>query len=253
MATAARRGLRNPLNPSGCIRAVLFDLDGTLYRQSRMRRLMAIELAGLVAGHPFTAAKRLKALSEYRRAQETLRHGSAGDANAGTQQIAMAAERSGLPVTVVEALVTEWMHERPLKHMTRCLAEGSVALLDALAGQGVPAAVFSDYPTGAKIEALGLGGRFAFELCAADADIGAFKPNPRGFLVACRRWGLPPGDVLMVGDRADVDGAGAAAAGMPCVIIRSTPATDLEAGLMVLPSLERLRRVFFDERSGTDQ
>ncbi len=60
---------------------------------------------------------------------------------------------------------------------------------------------------------------------------------------------MAPGDVLFVGDRPDVDAAGASAAGMPCVIIgggfRSRRRT---AGYRVFRSLERLLDVL-DDRS----
>ena len=42
--------MKSPLDARQRIRAVLFDLDGTLYRQGRMRTLMAMELLTL-AGH----------------------------------------------------------------------------------------------------------------------------------------------------------------------------------------------------------
>jgi putative hydrolase of the HAD superfamily len=49
--------------------------------------------------------------------------------------------------------------------------------------------------------------------------VNAFKPHPRGFLAACEGWGWSPHEVVYVGDRCEVDAMGAAAAGMPCVII----------------------------------
>ena len=55
------------------LRAVLFDLDGTLYRQTRLRLLMALELATLPLDGPLKAAGRLRALKGYRDAQERLR------------------------------------------------------------------------------------------------------------------------------------------------------------------------------------
>jgi FMN phosphatase YigB (HAD superfamily) len=81
-------------------------------------------------------------------------------------------------------------------------------------------------------------------LCTTDPAIAALKPNPRGFLRACEVWRIDPADVLMVGDRADVDAAGAAAAGMPCVIIgRGEGAGSAQFGQLMLPSIERLRGV----------
>jgi FMN phosphatase YigB (HAD superfamily) len=56
-------------------------------------------------------------------------------------------------------------------------------------------------------------------VCATVPAINAFKPHPRGFEEACARLGLEPSEVLYVGDRAEVDGVGARAAGMRCAIV----------------------------------
>ena len=77
----------------------------------------------------------------------------------------------------------------------------------------------------------------------SDPEIDAFKPSPRGFLRACELWDLEPADVLFVGDRPEVDAAGAAAAGMPCVIIGSAEAGLHGMNYSVVHSFERLSRV----------
>jgi FMN phosphatase YigB (HAD superfamily) len=56
-------------------------------------------------------------------------------------------------------------------------------------------------------------------LSATDPEINAFKPQPKGFLHACALWGLPPAEVLYVGDRPEVDAIGAVNAGMPCALL----------------------------------
>lgn len=214
------------------IRAVLFDLDGTLYRQRPLRALMAMELMTLPFTAPLLASRRLKALRAYRGAQESLRrHASPASAK---DQILIAATASGLPVEDVDALVTEWMLQRPLKYLQYCRAPGLPPFLDRLEAQGVLAGVLSDYPAEAKLDALRLANRFSPVLCSTDPEVGAFKPSPRGYLRACEIWNLSPAEVLFVGDRPDVDAAGAAAAGMPCVIM----------GSAAFPSFERLGRVF---------
>jgi FMN phosphatase YigB (HAD superfamily) len=221
---------------------VLFDLDGTLYRQPALRGLMALELATMPLYGPRRAARRWRALAAYRRAQEQLR---AGDARPESSQGAMAAAKSGLPVAEVEALAKEWMQVRPLKYLRACRAVGLDALVGWLADRGIPMGVLSDYPAADKIVALGLTGRFSPVLSATDPEIRAFKPHPRGFLRAAAIWHLATSDVLVVGDRLDADAAGAAAAGMPCVIIgrarlgRSSSPTVHR----VLPSLEALHHV----------
>jgi phosphoglycolate phosphatase/putative hydrolase of the HAD superfamily len=219
LAQVAGPSLPSPIDAARRVRAVLFDLDGTLYRQPVLRGLMALELATMPLYGPRRAARRWRALAAYRRAQEQLR---SGDVRPESSQGAMAAAKSGLPVAEVEALAQEWMQVRPLKYLRACRAVG----LDALV-------------------ALGLTGRFSPVLSATDPEIRAFKPHPRGFLRAAAIWHLATSDVLVVGDRLDADAAGAAAAGMPCVIIgrarlgRSSSPTVHR----VLPSLEALHHV----------
>jgi HAD superfamily hydrolase (TIGR01549 family) len=227
------------------VRAVLFDVDGTLYSQTRLRALMALELATMPLVSPFRAGRRLAALRAYRRAQEVLRKTTHTDPAAA--QLDSAAAASGLPVAEVQALVAEWMHERPLKYLQFCRCAGVEDLLNAIARAGMEAGVLSDYPAEAKLESMGLGGWFSPVLCASDAGIRAFKPDPRGFLRACEIWSLSPEEVLFVGDRPDVDGAGAEAAGMRCAIISRRPAGP-GASYVVFESLEELKRAFVDRR-----
>jgi HAD superfamily hydrolase (TIGR01549 family) len=234
--------VRHPLTPARRLRAVLFDVDGTLYRQRPLRLMMAAELGALALGHPFRAPGIWRALSEYRRAQEALR----GDDTANAaRQLQIAAARAGMTIEQMARLVDEWMIERPLKHLARFRAHGLLELLDFLTAKRVAIGVLSDYPAARKLDALGVGHYFSLVLCGGDPEIGAFKPSPRGFLTACARWQLDPADVLYVGDRADADAAGAAAANMPAAIVTGgqlSPST----GALPVSSLERLRHVLDD-------
>ena len=107
-ASAREGGVPNPLDPARRIRAVLFDLDGTLYHQTPLRSLMAMELLTLPLSGLVDAPKRLRALRTYRRTQEQLRSTDA-NGSAAAAQLAAAARGSGLPVDEVERLVEEWM------------------------------------------------------------------------------------------------------------------------------------------------
>ena len=237
----------NPANREARIRAVLFDLDGTMYRQKPMRALMAMELITLAITNPLRAPVSWRVLSEFRKAQETLR-GQETPGGAAIAQLELTARRTGLSRDEVDTIVAEWMLERPLKHLPRCRAEGLLPLIDFLARRGIKMGVFSDYPPELKLQALGVGGRFSVVLCSSDPAVGMFKPHPRGFLVASARWKVDPSEVLVVGDRPDADAAGAAAAGMPCVIVGNTDA-DSSGDFVSLHSLERLRDVLDDDHS----
>lgn len=221
---------------------MLFDLDGTLYRQSPVRALMAMEMLTLPLTRPLAAPAIISALRSYRRAQEALR-GHEGEGSIATAQIARAAEDSGLSTEEVDAIVTEWMIERPLKYLGRCLLPGVGTMLDVLGRAGVRVGLLSDYPAARKLEALGLAGRFEPVLCSSDPAINRFKPNPRGFLIAAHGWGLPPSEVLMVGDRYEVDYQGARAAGMDCVLIGKPHGVPSVHATAVFSSFERLARV----------
>jgi HAD superfamily hydrolase (TIGR01509 family) len=246
---SGRPSIASPLDSTRRIRAVLFDLDGTLYDQRRMRTLMAMELAAMLLRRPFRAPRNLRTLSAFRKAQESLRHDRSGPGP--TAQLEVAAARLRMPLAEVEAVTTEWMMERPLKHMARCRAAGTIELLASLQARGIELGVLSDYPAAAKLQALGIASSFSVVLCAVDPEVGAFKPDPRGFLAAADRWQLAPAEVLMVGDRADADAAGAAAAGMPCVIVGRSQGSPAESsGVRLIPSLERLRHVLDDDHRG---
>jgi HAD superfamily hydrolase (TIGR01549 family) len=236
-------GIPSPFTATERIRAVLFDLDGTLYVQFRMRAAMTVELLRHSVGHPIAARRLMRALSAYRNTQEAIRAQRPGRVGPD-DQIAIAAERAGVSPHEMASLVEEWMLSRPLKYLAFCRARGLEAFLDFLATSHVKMGVLSDYPAAGKLKALGLERYFSLVLCATDPDVGAFKPDPRGFLAACRRWNLSAREVLMVGDRSDVDAAGAAAAGMPCVLIgkSASPPTN-STDVLVLDSFERLHRV----------
>jgi HAD superfamily hydrolase (TIGR01509 family) len=228
------------------IRAVLFDVDGTLYRQNLLRLLMGLELLTMPLGRPAKAVRRWRALQAFRRSQEHLRTSNGHGAALARQQAQAASVASGLPLAEVEALVDEWMQQRPLKYLRWCKAAGLEALLTRLEARRVRVGVLSDYPALAKLRALGLDGRFDPILCATDMDIGALKPSPRGYLKACEMWNVKPEDVLYVGDRVDVDAAGAAAAGMQCAIVSTRPVTVPGVDCAIFPSFERLSGVFDD-------
>lgn len=236
--------LRRPLGDlgngfPGAIKAVLFDMDGTLYRQRPLRLLMALELATLPLAGPGKALARLTALRAFRKAQEELRLWR-GD-GPPPSQTDIASRASGLSVAEVDALVADWMIRRPLKYLQTCRAPGLTEFLGRLDQAGIRAGLLSDYPAEAKLKALGLEGRFWPVLCSSDPEIAEFKPGTRGYRRACELWQVEPGDVLSIGDRVDVDAPGSMAAGMQCAIIgRASGRGKVGDGCIVVPSFNRL-------------
>lgn len=211
-------------------RAIVFDVDGTLYRQGGVRRGMLLRLVRAHAGRPAEGVRTLRALRAYRRAQEHLRPAGGvaraepddGGRPAGLGpdgQLRLACEWTGLTPDVVGACVERWMEREPLDLVARGTRAGLADFLEACAARGVRLGVLSDYPPGPKLAAMGIERFFSVAVCAQDPDVRAFKPDPRGIEVALARLGVTRRDALYVGDRPEVDAAAARRAGVQCVII----------------------------------
>ena len=212
-------------------RAVVFDVDGTLYHQAPLRREMARQLVVAHAMHPLRGRRVLRALSAYRHAQENLRHASG--ANLAMQQIELASSNSGIPTTEMQRLVERWMETTPLGVLSRFARAGLRPSLVQLRANGARLAVLSDYPSEQKLRALGVDDLFDVVLCAQDPTVGVFKPHPRGIEVAVERLGVSCADAVYVGDRPEVDAAAARAARVACVIVGSRPANSHDDFLTV--------------------
>jgi HAD superfamily hydrolase (TIGR01509 family) len=209
-----------PVDP-GRIDAIVFDVDGTLYRQRRVRIAMLLRLLRECVLRPRAGTRAARVVYAYRRAQEQLRHGAAPDPGAAgsAAQLRLTAQWTGLSAPVVTAAVARWMEQEPLPLIARAALPGLERFLDRAAARGLRLAVLSDYPAQAKLEALGIARHFEVVVCAQDADVGAFKPDPRGLLLTLHRLGVPPDRALYVGDRPEVDGVTATSAGVAAVIV----------------------------------
>lgn len=194
---------------SSRIRAVLYDIDGTLYELSQMRKRMAFELGRAALTSPVRTVKHWRIIQAYRRAQESLR-----DAGPGVSQLDLAARSLGVEAEALRPVIEEWMEQRPLEILHHCVRRPVIDAIGLLAGHGVRQAAYSDYPSQAKIELFGVAGHFEFGLASSDEAIAAYKPSPRGFLRAAEMLEVQPDEVVYVGDRIEVDGTGANAAGM---------------------------------------
>lgn len=196
---------------------VVFDVDGTLYDQRRLR----VAMLGLLladALHTRSLAT-LRTLRTFRRVRESL-----GDAPVNAfmeEQYARTALQHGMKAEDVERLATEWLERKPLPMLGACRYPRVDELFTKLLQWGKQIAVFSDYPASAKLDALGL--QASQIVCATDPHIGRLKPDPAGLVAIMRACGASPHRTLMVGDRADRDGEAARRAGTHALIRSARP------------------------------
>ncbi len=209
------------------IRALILDVDGTMYVQRPVRLAMAWRLACGTVGAPRQGARWWRVLRAYRDAQEELRDDPTCT-SAGAAQLERAVERSGVPVAEAHACVERWMHAEPCGVLARHRRPGLVECLRAARAAGLAIGVFSDYPAERKLVALGVRELVDVVRSAHDVQIARFKPSPAGLLHVAAELGVAPHDCHYVGDRPEVDAVAADAAGMPAWIVgRQTSGSDV--------------------------
>jgi HAD superfamily hydrolase (TIGR01549 family) len=223
----ARRAAADADTPLGAIpwpriRVVVFDVDGTLYDQRPLRRRMWLALIAHCLARPGDLAV-LRTLRLFRRLREEL--AEEASEGIGRLQYERPASLLGLSPEAVQLAVETWMHQRPLPLLRRCRYPGVERVFEALAASGRTIAIFSDYPAGAKLKALGL--RADFEVCATDADVQRLKPHPLGLQRVLERTGAGPEECLYIGDRDERDGACARRLGVAYLHKAATPGTGL--------------------------
>ncbi|MGW4566063.1 HAD family hydrolase [Streptomyces sp. NPDC004561] len=214
------------------IKAVVWDVDDTLFDYTSadregMRAHLAAE--GLLAGHE-TAEQ---ALVRWRRTtdQQWARY-AAGECS-------FLAQRRGRVRVFLEAELTDaeadaWF-QRYLRHYEAAwgLFPDVLPVLEALAASHRHAVLSNSSITVQehKLRTLGVLDRFESVLCAA--ELGVSKPQAGAFLAACEALGLPPHEVAYVGDHPEIDGRGAAEAGLLSVWIDRGTAYAQAAGEVV--------------------
>jgi phosphoglycolate phosphatase len=196
---------------------VVFDVDGTLYDQRRLRLGMLKQL--LVHTLQSHSLDTLVTLRTFRRVREAL--GDDAGADFMAVQYAQTARLHGTTQAAVRALTDEWMEQRPLPLLAACRYAQVAEVFAGLRAAGKQIAAFSDYPAVAKLAALGL--QADVVVCATDPDIARLKPDPAGLLAILRQTGVAPGRALMIGDRFDRDAAAAERAGVGALIRSARP------------------------------
>jgi putative hydrolase of the HAD superfamily len=182
------------------VRLVVFDVDGTLYRQQPLRLRMARDLLL----HTLTRLdlRTLAVLRRFRHLREAL--GEARVEGFAERLVAETAADTGRTPHEVRAIVSRWIDRHPLPYLLDCRYAGLAELFAGLRRHGKTIGVLSDYPAVAKLAALELTADHV--VAADDPGIGVLKPHPKGLAALIERAAATPAGTLMIGDRADRDG-----------------------------------------------
>ncbi|MGX1314699.1 putative hydrolase of the HAD superfamily [Streptomyces calvus] len=200
------------------IRAVVWDVDDTLFdyttadREGMRAHLLA---EGLLSRHSSVeeALARWREITDLQWARF-----AAGEVDFETQR--RDRTRVFLDRELTDAEADDWFR-RYVTHYESAwsLFPDVLPVLDALATSHRHAVLSNSslHVQDRKLRVLGVHDRFEAILCAA--ELGVSKPEPRAFLAACEALALPPDQVAYVGDHPEIDGRGAAEAGLLSVWI----------------------------------
>ena len=185
------------------IRAVFFDLDGTLYDRDAAIRRMAEEQFEV-----FREDLRV----EHSVFMDQLLALDAHGHNRTPRLHHALAETLGFSADLADRL-EHWFRSRYFHHCS--VSPDAVTTLKALREQGKKLGIITNGPTqwqSGKIECMGIAP--LFDAILISETEGVQKPDPRIFAFALDRCGVSAGESIFVGDHPEADIAGAKAAGL---------------------------------------
>ena len=208
--------MSNLLENLAATKLVVFDVDGTLYKQRPVRLRMARDI--IIHCCKQLSLSSLSVIKNYRQYREYLGDtefekivNNLVDNDQVSEQlledkvVQYVSYKTGISRDVVYDIVQDWINTRPLKYLIGARYKGVKSFFDFCRENSIKIGIFSDYPAEKKIKALGL---FADYIISAN-DVNALKPNPKGLLQLMSMANIAPDKTIMIGDRPERDGAAA--------------------------------------------
>ena len=210
--------LAKPVIDMRNVKAIIFDVDGTLYEQSRLRSKMLVDLLAYYALRPWRLQE-MRILQRFR-AEREKRPGASGP-DLENAQYTWCADKGRFPVQKVRQVVDRWMFTHPNQYLLNCVYPGTHSFFDAIRQQGIKIGIYSDYKAHDKLAAMNLAADIV--VSSTDPEIDQLKPAPAGLLHIADALNLSPEECLFIGDRQELDGLCAERAGMPYLIVDKQP------------------------------
>lgn len=200
------------------VKAVILDVDGTLYNQKKLRKKMLFALLAHYSLRPWRLQE-LLLLQKFRKEREH-RAGTACD-NLEEAQYGWCTGSNSSSTAMLKQVVNRWIFQFPLQYLAACVYPGTQEFLQTLRRNGVKVGIYSDYKAHDKLAAMGLEADSI--VSSTDKEINSLKPQPNGLLQIARNLGVAPEECLFIGDRQELDGVCAERANMPYRILPREP------------------------------
>ena len=186
----------------------VFDVDGTLYYQNKLRLIMGKRLLMYYLLHPLKF-KDLIIIKNFRSLRE-----NAKDTN-GLFDIT--AKKCNVSVSRVNEVIKKWIYENPIDALTASKDDTLFAIIDKLKANGKTVAIWSDYEADDKLKALKLSTDYVYT--AEQERVGELKPSPKGLKLIMSDLRVAKDKTIMIGDRMVKDGEAAKKAGCDYLIL----------------------------------
>lgn len=203
--------------------AVIIDVDGTLYSQPKLRLYMLRSLLTYYICHPHKI-KDLLILTTYRSSRERWENivskssiSAANESDLEEAQYAYVAKRTRSSIDYIKQLVLYWLHSYPLSYLAKCQDMTLTEIIKFLQDNSITVAIYSDYPSKSKLEALKINPDYIFS--SSDEEINCMKPSEEAMKTILSILHTDSENALMIGDRFCKDGVAAQNMGMDFVIL----------------------------------
>lgn len=194
---------------------IIFDVDGTLYNQSKLRKKMCLMLIAYYTIRPWKI-KDLKILYHFRKERE--RKSGYQSINLTREQYEWCAQKVNTSLEDVKRVVDKWIFEFPNKYLKQFMYPGVQTFFLDLDKKNIRKAVFSDYESEKKLASMEL--TVDISVSSTDDNINAMKPLPKGIFHILTELNITnKSNCLFIGDRLELDGKSAKSAGIPFLII----------------------------------
>jgi len=183
------------------VKAVFLDLDGTLYDLKKMQRIMRKKILIHLLNKPW---KFKEILIVYYFRKDRKNSSGAFVPDLKTTQYRWLQRRFDMPLEELESIIQKWMFDLPSEHLGKLGFSSVHSFFYQLKQKGIPYGIHSDLPLGNKLEALKI--QVDFQTDATDSDINALKPHPAGVMRFAKKLGIETEEVLVLGDKKELDG-----------------------------------------------
>jgi len=197
------------------LKLVIFDVDGTLYDQKKLRNKMMVALSWYYFLRPWKF-KELLIIYHFRKERE--RKAGFKGPDLYNAQFDWCAEKVKYPVNTIKNVVNKWIFAFPNRYLKSCMYPDVKELFELLKENDILRAIYSDYDSDEKMKWMGLEADLL--ISSTDAEINALKPQPKALNYIIDKFKIKEkNSCLFIGDRPELDGVCAKQAGIKFLLI----------------------------------